>query len=211
MIAYSQLKKAKEENVEFSFRRVASPLPSGILDILNRMLGMLPMILIALGSEYVFPMMTDYMNNIDELDFSWNGWIAKIALRDLIINLSIGSFWYYCTMLTDMKEVASGLKFNEKDAGTEPLLREILNSISTTLMGTFFEVLAIMLYSQGYFSRRYENYMDRPWITAAWILLIPFWRDAHFYWVHRAMHPWNTKYMPDVGAFLFKYGHYLHH
>jgi len=40
---------------------------------------------------------------------------------------------------------------------------------------------------------------------------MPFWRNVHFYFAHRVMHPWFTKYIPDVGEFLFNNAHYLHH
>lgn len=39
----------------------------------------------------------------------------------------------------------------------------------------------------------------------------PYWRLAHFYAVHRMMHKWNTTSVPDVGAWLYKQVHSLHH
>jgi len=78
-------------------------------------------------------------------------------------------------------------------------------------MGTFWEVLCLHLYAKGLITSNYEFVLDRPLITFCWIFLCPFWRDAHFYFVHRVMHPWNTVYMPDVGQFLYDHGHYLHH
>ena len=40
-----------------------------------------------------------------------------------------------------------------------------------------------------------------PLYCTAWLLLIPIWREFHFYWIHRAIH-WKPMY---------KYVHYLHH
>ena len=34
----------------------AAPLPSGIIDCLNRAFGMVPIILIVLGSDYIYPL-----------------------------------------------------------------------------------------------------------------------------------------------------------
>ena len=48
-------------------------------------------------------------------------------------------------------------------------------------------------------------------VTFLWVFLCPFWRDGHFYWVHRLIHPWNTEWVPDLGYYLFEYAHYLHH
>ena len=37
------------------------------------------------------------------------------------------------------------------------------------------------------------------------------WRGPHFYAIHRALHPWRISWFPDVGQFLYKRVHYLHH
>ena len=44
-----------------------------------------------------------------------------------------------------------------------------------------------------------------------WLLFIPHVREPHFYCMHRVMHPWRTKHVPDIGRFLYKYVHSLHH
>jgi cytochrome b involved in lipid metabolism len=42
-----------------------------------------------------------------------------------------------------------------------------------------------------------------------------YWRIAHFYWIHRTMHPWwdrnNTLAQGDLGAVLYRYVHSHHH
>lgn len=48
-----------------------------------------------------------------------------------------------------------------------------------------------------------------------WILTMLYWRIAHFYCVHRAMHPWwdreNGLRQGDIGAVLYRYVHSMHH
>ena len=82
-------------------------------------------------------------------------------------------------------------------------------------MGFIVEVAALRLYAKGVIpeSKYYTDFFnwDDAWWTFFWIGLLPSWRDGHFWWIHRAMHPWNTKYVPDIGQILFDYGHYLHH
>ena len=38
---------------------------------------------------------------------------------------------------------------------------------------------------------------------------VTFWREIHFYWVHRAMHPWfdlrKGLLDGDIGAFLYRW------
>ena len=47
----------------------------------------------------------------------------------------------------------------------------------------------------------YVSWTEHPVYFALWLCAIPFWREFHFYWTHRAIH-WKP---------LYKYIHYLHH
>lgn len=73
------------------------------------------------------------------------------------------------------------------------------------------EVFALNLYANSQIQNYYLDMKLFPYVTLAWIVLSPFWRDLHFYIVHRAMHKWNTKYIPDIGNYLYIYAHSLHH
>jgi sterol desaturase/sphingolipid hydroxylase (fatty acid hydroxylase superfamily) len=42
-------------------------------------------------------------------------------------------------------------------------------------------------------------------------ITITHWRIPHFWMIHRAMHPWKTDSFPDIGEFLYKKVHSLHH
>jgi len=83
--------------------------------------------------------------------------------------------------------------------------REVPMTISTVLCGTAWEVLALYLYANGtltnYFmtENTFNDIKNNPWSWFLIIACIPWWRHAHFFFAHRCMHPWNTKYFPDVG------------
>src|SRR4029078_530780 len=47
----------------------------------------------------------------------------------------------------------------------------------------------------------YVDWSSHPVYCALWLCAIPFWREFHFYCIHRAIH-WKPMY---------KSGHYLHH
>jgi sterol desaturase/sphingolipid hydroxylase (fatty acid hydroxylase superfamily) len=47
----------------------------------------------------------------------------------------------------------------------------------------------------------YADWKSHPYYCAIWLCLIPFWREFHFYWIHRAIH-WGP---------LYRSVHYLHH
>jgi sterol desaturase/sphingolipid hydroxylase (fatty acid hydroxylase superfamily) len=56
-----------------------------------------------------------------------------------------------------------------------------------------------------------KDMWETPITNLAWILLITHWRIPHFYVMHRLMHPWRRKGIPDVGAVLYRWVHSLHH
>jgi sterol desaturase/sphingolipid hydroxylase (fatty acid hydroxylase superfamily) len=66
----------------------------------------------------------------------------------------------------------------------------------------------LISYANGRFSF-YEQFFSLT--TLAWLIVTPFWRDTHFYFIHRVMHKWNTKRIPDIGKFLYKHVHSYHH
>lgn len=47
--------------------------------------------------------------------------------------------------------------------------------------------------------------------TLVWLFSMPYWRIAHFWGVHRFMHKWNTKSVPDFGEWMYRNVHSLHH
>lgn len=73
------------------------------------------------------------------------------------------------------------------------------------------EIVALNYYASGAIKNYYMDLFEHPYVSFAWIFLIPFWRDSHFYVIHRFIHPWNTVWIPDLGHYLFEYSHYLHH
>ena len=50
-----------------------------------------------------------------------------------------------------------------------------------------------------------------PLLTLLLALTITHVRIPHFYVMHRLMHPWKTTRVPDVGKFLYRQIHSLHH
>ena len=149
------------------------------------------------------------MKEAEKLDFSLNGWIFKIFARDLILNLVLISGWWY--YLVSISSIIKPLRFDQIVPSRNELKREIPYSICTFLIGTVMEVIALRWYATGKITNYYMNLCDYPWVSFAWIFLTPFWRDSHFYLIHRVMHPWNTTWIPDIGHYLFEYAHYIHH
>jgi len=59
----------------------------------------------------------------------------------------------------------------------------------------------------------YNDFWKYPVWSLVWLLFVTYWREFHFYWVHRMIHPWkrNLPLIGDPGYFLYKNFHKLHH
>lgn len=66
------------------------------------------------------------------------------------------------------------------------------------------------LMATGVLSFNY-NMADSPIKHAFWAVMLTHIREPHFYMIHRMMHPWRNPYIPDVGKFLYRHVHSLHH
>ncbi len=71
--------------------------------------------------------------------------------------------------------------------------------VSGCTVWTAYEVL--YLWSAAHQWVPYADWKSHPVYCALWLCAIPFWREFHFYWIHRAIH-WPP---------LYKAVHYLHH
>lgn len=147
-------------------------------------------------------------------------WIMKIVARDLVYNIIFINIWaWYVDWNASTHEKLNAVRFIKESPSRDSYWREVPNTISTILFGSLFECLALNWYANDVVTNYYMNHWEHPWWSFFWIGCMSSWRDGHFFVIHRMMHPWNTadsKYfivrcIPDVGQFLFKYGHSLHH
>ena len=129
-------------------------------------------------------------------------WALEITLRNLVIvTLFYGAFhlWLYRWRGQGRKAKYSGnwMATNDKRF----LFRDqVYDNVFWSLIGT----LIWSLYEIGLWWGYANNvlpYTDNPVWLVLWMLLMPFWRNFHFYWIHRFIH-WKP---------LYKTVHYLHH
>lgn len=61
----------------------------------------------------------------------------------------------------------------------------------------------------------YTDFWTDPLYSIGYLAAITYWREIHFYWCHRILHPWwdrkNGLMDGDIGAFLYRHVHSLHH
>eukprot|EP00036_Acanthoecidae_sp_10tr_P012435 CAMPEP_0206285448 /NCGR_PEP_ID=MMETSP0106_2-20121207/103_1 /ASSEMBLY_ACC=CAM_ASM_000206 /TAXON_ID=81532 /ORGANISM="Acanthoeca-like sp., Strain 10tr" /LENGTH=438 /DNA_ID=CAMNT_0053715965 /DNA_START=24 /DNA_END=1340 /DNA_ORIENTATION=+ len=129
-------------------------------------------------------------------------WILERALINVGIIGCYYSFWHGTTYLVAW----STRKFS---ADTRPSALNMAHNIWYTTLGalqwTAWEVLFVHMWATGklgYVSDQEVISSPRAALaTLAWLVAIPVWRGAHFYFAHRFIH---------IGA-LYKFVHSLHH
>ena len=106
IVGFLTVNKARAEKKELIPNTDVKPLPTGILDILNRMLGMVPIIVMVYFIDKIYPIAQQMKDAEDHpWDFSLNGWIFKIFLRDMIFNMVLIATWFWLMDCSSLKDV----------------------------------------------------------------------------------------------------------
>jgi len=136
------------------------------------------------------------------------GWLAQVFGRNQLLLWIFSGGWhgalYWPLYLNDMdkkydkKWPAKGKKFL---FGDQTLENVFTSCTSGVLIWSALEALFLRAWSLGRVKGLYLDVFDRPIWSLAQLILIPFWREFHFYWIHRMSH-WGP---------LYKWVHYFHH
>jgi len=138
-------------------------------------------------------------------EFRWD-WIGLMFLRNLVLLWIITGGWHL--LLYTFKVQGENRRYsNHWLRANDPnfLFRNQLydnifwSSISGVAFWTAYE--AFYMWSAANHHVPYVSWREHPIYCSVILLLVPLWREFHFYWVHRAIH-WKP---------LYKYVHYLHH
>ena len=134
------------------------------------------------------------------------GWIALLFLRNLGLAWVIYGGWHL--LLYMLKLQGTNRKYDIRwPSRNDPKFlfhNQTLDNIfwscaSGCTIWTAYEVIYFWALANG--KLPYVYWSAHPVYCAVWMCLIPFWRDFHFYWVHRLIH-WGP---------LYKYAHSVHH
>lgn len=112
-------------------------------------------------------------------------------------------------------------KFNPKNqysAWTNGnLLREMCFTHSGFIISVAFELFMLRWWTR-HPSLFYTDFWAYPTWSVGNLLAIAYWREFHFFFAHRMMHPWwpkaskgSLRYQLDAGRLLYKYAHSYHH
>ena len=133
-------------------------------------------------------------------------WIVLMYLRNLGLLWLVSGGWHL--LLYNLKLQGAERKYDPRWlARDDPKFlfhNQVYDNIfwscvSGCTVWTAYEVL--YLWSAAHQWVPYADWKSHPVYCALWLCAIPFWREFHFYWIHRAIH-WPP---------LYKAVHYLHH
>ena len=146
-------------------------------------------------------------------------WIAPLVLRDIALCLAIGAL--DCALLlwprSPFYRAMAPHKFNPavlhllERNGTSSLLREALWSCSTAALAGLLEAGVLHGYATG---RLGGPAGEAWWADARTLFFMATWfysQNIQFYSMHRLLHAWGTTWVPDLGAWLYRHVHSLHH
>jgi sterol desaturase/sphingolipid hydroxylase (fatty acid hydroxylase superfamily) len=154
-------------------------------------------------------------------------WVSRFMFFNLVC-LLLPAFWHWFVYKTSARSQAlQAVKMvqqnqYEPDGGnvgmffssTGQLEREITYSTLGWLQSGAWQCIFTYLWASG-FLPFYSDFWLYPATSILIMFGVTFWREIHFYHAHRMMHPWFDKdrglFDGDIGAFLYRYAHSLHH
>jgi hypothetical protein len=197
--------------------------------------GSIPKLLL---SWLLFKYTVDMREASQGFDFSPTGWVAKVVMRDLLLMLIFAWGWDWLFYFSPLKARLSGLKLEKARPSTTQILRDGLWTLSATLLASAQEVLVMRHWEAipwappcelPFFGTATDAVLSLPELPLlgvihlhgltcgflAWTLSMFYWRIAHFWAIHRGMHPWWDRRRGlldgDIGAFLYRWVHAHHH
>jgi len=144
-------------------------------------------------------------------------WVLEVVVRNLVVMLCTYGFWHVFLYQSSFpKKKLEGRKFNgndqyEGEEGRLTLNREIMYTTLGFLQSSAWECCMLYLWASGKVSS-YSSFWSYPIWSLFHLAYIGYWRDGHFYFVHRMMHPWRFQICGvDPGKLLYRHVHSLHH
>jgi ferredoxin-NADP reductase/sterol desaturase/sphingolipid hydroxylase (fatty acid hydroxylase superfamily) len=134
------------------------------------------------------------------------GWIAQMFVRNMVLLWIIYGGWHLYLYSSKRKGFRGKYspRWQNKGGATFLFRNQVHDNIfwscgSGCITWTAYEVVTMWMYANNHLP--YLDFNSSPVLFVCILLLIPFWRELHFYWIHRLIH-WKP---------LYDKIHYLHH
>jgi len=146
--------------------------------------------------------------------FSWD-WVLAVFAFNFTCMLATYQFWHWWTFFGPCAGNLRHFKFNAVypyagEEGAAGLRREITYTALGWAQSAALQCLGMWAFATGR-APYYAEFWAHPLLSLSSLFAVNLWRTTHFYWVHRAMHPWGWGGEWDLGAWLYRRVHSLHH
>jgi len=137
-------------------------------------------------------------------------WMMRIIVRDLLFTWLVCGFWDWFLYFSPMKQKLEKYKITPNYPASSQFVHDAMYTTLASLIAAGIEICLCHLWSQG--SLAYQaNWWDAPFLNFFVMGTTSICRSPHFYLIHRLIHPWRNPHLPDVGKFLYRHVHSLHH
>eukprot|EP00933_Yihiella_yeosuensis_P071270 TRINITY_DN79473_c0_g1_i1.p1 TRINITY_DN79473_c0_g1~~TRINITY_DN79473_c0_g1_i1.p1 ORF type:complete len:398 (+),score=46.64 TRINITY_DN79473_c0_g1_i1:111-1304(+) len=142
-------------------------------------------------------------------------WMWPIILRNLLATWIICGCWdfflYFGFGYAPLKEKLHKYKINPIYPSNSKIAHDAFMTTIASLTGAAIEIMCCHYWSTGVFPMLSRDVTAHPVRNLLFAVTITHWRIPHFWLIHRSMHPWRTTRFPDIGKFLYRHVHSLHH
>ena len=138
------------------------------------------------------------------------GWMSHILFRNVIATLLICGFWDWFLYFSPLQAKLHKYKMNPVYPSRSQIRHDALVTTSASCFAALIEILLCHCWATDKLSLT-SSLAEAPVFNLVMALLLTHYRIPHFHLMHRAMHPWRTTSVPDLGKFLYRQVHSLHH
>jgi sterol desaturase/sphingolipid hydroxylase (fatty acid hydroxylase superfamily) len=142
-----------------------------------------------------------------EWSFSW---VFPIIVRDMLLSFIVAGGWDHLMYFSSFSKKLEKYKMNPKYPPPAQYYHDMFFTVLATLTASALEIVVMRLWATGYLPY-YAGFWQYPIWSVGLIVTMPYWRLGHFFWIHRLIHPWRTKIVPDLGKILYRHVHSHHH
>jgi len=141
--------------------------------------------------------------------FEWS-WAKWILWRNILGTVGLCGLWEWFLYFSPWRAKLFKYKFTKSYPSMAQMGRDFLVTIQATILAGFMEIGLCILWANDQISWQ-KDMMSSPLTNIFGATLLVHTRASHFWFVHRIMHPWRISWLPDIGKFLYRHAHYLHH
>jgi sterol desaturase/sphingolipid hydroxylase (fatty acid hydroxylase superfamily) len=187
-------------------KNVAKPYPMNLVDLVLPILGVIPKVILAYCVYHL-----QYPTLLLKAKTWRQEWMFMVLFRNLVGTLIICCSWDWLLYLSPIKKKLQPYKFNVNYPPTNQMLHDMIWTLSSSFWASVLECVALNFWATGVLPYYSDFWGNRKLYNILSVALVTFWRISHFHLIHRAMHPWRTRIIPDIGRIFYKHVHALHH